>query len=200
MLLVARSCACSALVARRFASMSVASVNGVPIYYKLHEPAASQVSKHAASGGTVQPSNAGHSLQQAHLQTANAHPLHSGAGRTSSSANAHQGAWQPGANPSPVETSSGKALSPAGLQGSHAPAASPSPLSHGADDVTSPAHAAGQGSPPRVLFICGLDARHDTEYFRHLIAHLTAQGCAVCSFDNRCVWEGPASLCCSSPS
>ena len=37
----------------------------------------------------------------------------------------------------------------------------------------------------RVLFICGMDARHDTEFFSHLVDHLVDLGCTVCSFDNR---------------
>ena len=45
----------------------------------------------------------------------------------------------------------------------------------------------------RVLFICGMDAQHDTEYYSHLISHLASLGCTVCSFDNRCAFV--SSLC-----
>ena len=139
---VARSCAYVPLSARLFASMPVATVNGVPIAYKLHEPTASPSRSQTIADGAMRSAALNGSSQQVHQTTAS------------------QLSLGPDARPASVHALGG------------------------AGDAHS---AAGVGEESqRVLFICGLDARHDTEYFRHLVEHFAAQGCTVCAFDNRC--------------
>ena len=140
---VARSCAYVPLSARLFASMPVATVNGVPIAYKLHQPTANSQSRpQPAADGAIHSAAIG-----AHVN---------GVQQTTASL------------PQPVTGAVPTAM--------HALAA----------EQTHKAAGLGEETQRRVLFICGLDARHDTEYFRHLIDHFAAQGCTVCSFDNRC--------------
>ncbi len=138
---VARSCAYVPLSARLFASMPVATVNGVPIAYKLHQPTAGQSRPQPVADGAIHSAAIGSHVNGVQQTTASLPPPVSGAVPTAM----------------------------------HALAAEQTRSSAGVGEETQ-----------RVLFICGLDARHDTEYFRHLIEHFAAQGCTVCAFDNRC--------------
>ncbi len=149
---VARSCAYVPLSARLFASMPVATVNGVPIAYKLHQPTAGHQSRpQPVADGAIHSAAIGTHVNGVQQTTASLPP--------------------------PVSGSVPTAM--------HALAAEQARSSAGG----------GEEKAQMVLFICGLDARHDTEYFRHLIEHFAAQGCTVCAFDNRCEQNLLASSC-----